>query len=466
MRTTRIIGGLLTIAMAALTPRADASPIELKDQNGTSYWVNTDVTPLLRNSLASGALTNATYQKPVTVTSYFVGLTTFGFFLTTFTVQRQVDVPLRPAFAGFNGLLITGINGAALPTPLAYNPGQGLAAENCEQNNKNRQLVFQPQTFENLNLVVSRQVFVPNNSEFVRWLNIVTNTADTPRQVGITLLGLLGSGSQTKVGTTSDGDNSITTSDLWFTTGQTVPQGSHSTEPTVGFVVQGAGALSPPIHEGVNSVGQAVVTYAPTIPAGGSAIILTLATVQGNFKQAKNEAGNLASLPSPSLLCMSEQQLSQVINFAKITQPKSKSATITLKFNKTGQDTIAWNGKIQIAAGINLEGLPVTVDVGGVTQSFVLNKQGKANNGGNNKFALNATIKKGVTKAGNIKFSFNLKGSFQEALAVYGLTNATVKKVPVTVPVTFTAGPGIYDADQGFTYTATEGKKGTGKLSS
>ena len=53
-----------------------------------------------------------------------------------------------------------------------------------------------------------------------------------------------------------------------------------------------------------------------------------------------------------------------------------KNATITLKFNKTGQDTIQWKGKITIAAGISLNGLPVTVDVGGVTQSFVLNKSG------------------------------------------------------------------------------------------
>jgi hypothetical protein len=101
-------------------------------------------------------------------------------------------------------------------------------------------------------------------------------------------------------------------------------------------------------------------------------------------------------------------------------------------------DTIQWKGKVTIAAGISLQGIPVSVDVGGATQTFTLNKSGKANDGGGNKFALNASLKNGVTKAGTVNFSFNLKGAFQDTLAPYGLTNATVKNVPVTVPLSFT----------------------------
>src|SRR5262249_58604899 len=105
MRSRQTIAcALVALVTLLVTSRAGALPVELKDQNGTKYQINTDVSPLLRNSEASGALTNATYVKPVTVTSYFVGLTPFGFFLTTFTVQRQVNIPLTNAFAGFNGL--------------------------------------------------------------------------------------------------------------------------------------------------------------------------------------------------------------------------------------------------------------------------------------------------------------------------------------------------------------------------
>src|SRR5215813_7631318 len=117
---------LAAIATLVVASLAGAQPIELKDQNGTKYDINTNVEPLLRNSEASGAIANATYVQPVTVTSYFVGLTPFGFFLTTYTVQRQVNVPLTNAFAGFNGLTITGANGVALPKALIFNPGQAL----------------------------------------------------------------------------------------------------------------------------------------------------------------------------------------------------------------------------------------------------------------------------------------------------------------------------------------------------
>jgi len=455
----------IVVSVLAAASVASALPIELKDQNGTRYNINTDVDPLLNNSNASGAVTNATYIEPVTVTNYYIGLTDFGFFFTTYTTQHQVNVPLTPAFAGFNGLLITGLNGVALPQPLVFNPGEGLASEDCPQNNTNQQLNFQTQTFANANLQVTRKVFVAKNSDFVRWLNIVTNTASTAREVGITLQGLLASQSQTKVGTTSSGDSTITAGDLWFTSGQSTTQGVPSTQPTVGFVVQGDGATAPAVSEGINSLGQAIVTYRPTIPAGGSAIILTLTTVQGNFKQAKKQAENLVGLPTPTLSCMSQQELAQVVNFAPITQPKTKNATITLKFNKTGADTIQWKGKVTIAAGIPLQGIPVTVDVGGAVQSFVLNKKGQANDGGGNKFSLNAKLNKGVTKEGTFKYSFNLKGDFQSLLAPYGLTDASVKNVPVTVPLSFTVGNAnnYYGTEQSLTYKATAGKSGTAK---
>ena len=468
---TRRPMGLTAVLLLAFASLASALPVELKDQNGTRYQINTQVVPLIRDSNASGAITDATYNKAVTVTSYFVGITPFGFFFTTYTVQRQIKVPLTNAFAGFNGLLITGAHGVKLPSPLVFNPGQPAAQDgNCIQNGQSRQLIFATENgpgFSAANLQVTRKVFVPNNSDFVRWLNIVTNTGSTPQQVGITLDGLLGAGTNVKIGATSSGDTTVTAGDTWFTSGQQQPQGVPLTQPTVGFVIQGDGATVPARSAGVKGTGQAIVTYTPTIPANGTVIIMTLTTVQGNFKQAKNEITNLAGLPSITLKCMSEIELTQVENFAPIAPPTTKNATVTLKFNKTGQDTIQWKGKITIAGGINLQGVPLTVDVGGARQSFTLNKSGKANNGGGNKFALNAQLKKGVTKQGTINFSFNLKGDFQALFAPYGLTNVTQKNVPVTLPLSFTVGTAqhFYGTNQNFNYKATEGKTGTAKSS-
>src|SRR4029453_5831496 len=205
----------LVLALLVPASRAAALPITLRDSNGTRYNINTDVDPLLNDSNASGAVTDATFQKPVTVTSYFVGFTFFGF-TTVYTVQRQVDIPLRNAFAGFNGLVITGTNGTNLPNGIVYNPGGGLPSEECLTRGNNRQLVFQAQSFPLLNLQVTRKVFVPNNGEFLRWLNIVTNTGSPPPTASIGLVGRLGSGADTRITATSTGDSGLTSGVQWF----------------------------------------------------------------------------------------------------------------------------------------------------------------------------------------------------------------------------------------------------------
>src|SRR5262245_42566972 len=102
--------GLVVALVLGAASAAMALPVTLKDSNGTKYNVNTQVSPLLSLSNASGAVTNATFVQPVTVTSYYVAFTPFLLFLTTYTVQHQINVPLTPAFNGFNGLLISSVN--------------------------------------------------------------------------------------------------------------------------------------------------------------------------------------------------------------------------------------------------------------------------------------------------------------------------------------------------------------------
>jgi len=462
----------VVVAVLAGASLASALPITLKDSNGTAYSINTQVVPLSALSNASGALTDATFLKPVTVTVYYVGFTPWFGFLTTYTTQHQVNVPLRPAFDGFNSLLITAVNGQKLAAPLVFNPGQALAAQDCaDGNGNNKQLDFASQTFEAQNLTLTRKVYVPSNQEWVRWLNIVTNTGSASTQVTITLLGLIASGSNTYVVTTSSGDNSLTIGDLWFTTAQKVPQGTTSLEPSIGYVVQGPGATTPVSNLGISTTssppGKAAFSYTATIPAGGAAVVMTFVTVQGKSKAAKNTCNDIVTTPLPSsaIKCISQQELSQVVNFAHITPPVLKNATVKLNFKKTNQDTAQWKGKITIGAGIALSGLPVTVNLGGVTQNFILKKSGSANNGGGNKFNLAAELKKGVTKAGTYNFSFNLKGDLQTPLAQYGLTNAAASNVAVSIPLTMMAGPGEYAVDQPFTYNAKAGKSGTAKTS-
>ncbi len=464
-RSVTLLRGVVAAIALALGTGALALPVELKDQNGSRYLINTAVDPLFALSDASGAVTNASYLLPVTVTSYFIGFTPWFGFTTVYTVQQEVNFPLTNGFNGFNGLLIQAVNGEAPPAPLVFNPGSALAADECPQGNKNRQLVFPTQTFGPQNLTVTRKVFVPNNNNFVRWLNVVTNTGSEPAQVAISLRGLLGSGSSTRLTATSSGDSSLGANDQWFTTAQIVPQGTPSRQPRIGFLFQGTSPQSQATSVGINSLGQAAVTFTPTIAPGQSAIVMTFATVQGNTKQAKSKMENLLGLPSIAIKCMSQQELAQVVNFPPITPPTIKKATISLNFKKADQDTINVNGKVTIGAGITLRDLPITVDVGGVTQNFILNKKGKADDGGGDKFSLEPTLKNGVTVAGTVKFSFQLKGDFKSTLEPYGLVDATVKNVPVSVPITFATPNAEYGLNQPLTYKAKQGKSGTAKSS-
>jgi hypothetical protein len=460
----RMLSRLGMVALLAGASGAAALPITLKDSNGTRYNINTAVDPLILSSNASGAVTDATFLKPVTITSFFVGFTPFFGFTTVFTIQRQVKVPLTNAFNGFNGLLVTAVNGQELADPLVFNPGENLASEECPQNGKNRQLVFQTQTFPVLNLQLTRKVFVPHNAAFLRWLNVVTNIGPHPMSVSLALRGLLGSGTDTRITSTSTGDPGLSSQVQWFTTAQQTPEGTSSRQPRLGFVVQGPGAEPPP-SVAINSLGQTGFVYTPSLEPGASAIVMTFVTVQGNKKQAKKTVQKLVALPAKAITCLTQPELQEIVNFATVTLPVTKKATIALNFKKANADKVNWNGTITIGAGISLSGLPVTIDVGGGAQIFVLNKKGKANNGGGNKFSLEPKLKNGVTKAGNAKFSFQLKGDFTATFADDGLVDTTVKNAPVTVPVSFTAGAQSYATEQAFTYTATQGKKGTAKSS-
>jgi hypothetical protein len=468
-RRNGLVGSLSAACLLFATSLAMAIPVELKDSNDTKYWVNTDVANLVNTSNASGALTNATYTKPVTVTSTFIAFTPWWGFTTIYTTTFQVNIPLTPAFFGFNGLTVAGYGGELLTPPDVYNPAMPLAATECEQNGENRQLVFEPQAFESHNLQLQRKVFVPHNDAYARWMNIITNTGATTAEVDVSLLGKLGSTDHTAVKTTSTGDSSLGVQDTWFTTAQVLPDNVQSFQPKLGFVVQGEGAISPATGLSINTEGQTAATYSLSIPPGESQIILFFTTVQGKPKEAKKTCENLVTLPSKALTCMTEEELAEVVNFAHITPPVTSKAQIKLNFKKAAKgkmdvDSVSWKGTVDLGAGIDLQGLSVTVDVAGVTTSFLLNDKGKANNGGGNSFSVKPKLKDGVTEAGSAKFTIKLKGDYQAALEPYGWTNADVDDAALTAPLAImVSGGGSFNTNQPFTYNAKEGKSGTGK---
>jgi hypothetical protein len=193
--------------------------------------------------------------------------------------------------------------------------------------------------------------------------------------------------------------------------------------------------------------------------------VLTYVTVQGSNKEAKKKVSNLVGLPSKAVTCLTEQQLAQVVNYAPITPPVTTKAKIKLNFKTADVDTVNWKGTVELGAGISLAGVPVTIDLAGVTQNFILNSKGKANNGDGNSFSIKAKLSQGVTKAANVKFKIKMKGDFQEALAPYGWADESVSDAAVAAPLSITAATeGQFTTEQSFTYNATAGKSGTGKF--
>src|SRR5262245_4500549 len=311
MMASKMISRPVAACVLITSTLVHALPVELKDTNGTKYQVNTQVQPLISDSLASGALTNATYVQPTTVTEYYLFITFFGG-ISTATAKYDISVPLTPAFVGFNGLLISSLNGVSLGSPLVFNPNQPYTTD-CPANNKDQEIIFPTQTFgPPNNLALTRKVYVAHNAAYARWLNIVTNTGSSAAQVGITLRGLIASAGSTKIVATSNG-GVLNNSTLWFTSAQSVPQGEKSLEPRIGYVVQNVGGTIGATNVGVNSVGQAAFTYTPTIQPNESVIVMTFVTVQGQSKQSKSTCENLVAnpLPSDAIKCMSEQELAQ-----------------------------------------------------------------------------------------------------------------------------------------------------------
>jgi hypothetical protein len=145
----------------------------------------------------------------------------------------------------------------------------------------------------------------------------------------------------------------------------------------------------------------------------------------------------------------------QTLNLAKLL--------IKLIFSKTGNDGIMLQGTLPVPAGFKVAGQKVGIMVDGVVQVVTLDAKGHSPKG-NNFFSISIKSTKGVVAAQTAKFTAKLsKGSFASLLTDAGLTNATVKNKPVTVPVWFIFNNTVYQKNVAQKYTATINKTGMTK---
>ena len=134
-------------------------------------------------------------------------------------------------------------------------------------------------------------------------------------------------------------------------------------------------------------------------------------------------------------------------------------AVLKFNFNKPNKDKFMVSGTLPA-----LEGPPddvaVIVDIGGATQTFTLDKKGRAR-AGDDTFALI-----GKPKNGHVKFQVQLKkGDFSDEMADEGMDGTEdAKKESRTIDVSVLVGDKLYETTLTVNYTAKAGKSGIAKF--
>jgi hypothetical protein len=272
--------------------------ISLIDASGLKYFINTNIT-FSTSSSASGAMSEASYTHAVAATTLNGGTTAST---------------LNDAFDGYNTACLSLNNTVATcETGNAnfdiYNKN---GAPTLDGTCNNRQVIFPTQTMGSV--TVSREVYVPTDDSFGRWLNIVKNTSGTPQTVTLVVANNLGSDNNTVI-TGSSAGGTVNNSVTWVSTFQNY-SGTTTSDPRLGHVLQGAGA----------SVGLAGVSfvngndnpywgYTMTLQPGQTDIIMNFVTGQPSKAAAATQSARLATLPASALECVSATQQSEIVNF-------------------------------------------------------------------------------------------------------------------------------------------------------
>ena len=302
----------------------------LVDAGGLKYFINTNIT-FSTSSSASGAMSEASYTHAI-VASTSAGGT---------TMSSPSD-----AFDGYDTLCLslTNATGPCATGNAAYSiynkngPASFDASVPATPECTNRQIVFATQTIGGLS--VQRKVFVPTNDTFARTLNSVTNTTGAPVTFTLMTDNNLGSDSNTRIVSSSSGDNVATLADNWVTTFQNY-SGTTSTDPRIGHVLQGPGAGTPlSIINFVDGDDNPFWGYSVTLAPGQTRIIMNFVTALGTKAAANAKAAAITALPASTLQCMSVTELSQVTNFAvlpdlAITQAAVPTALGSTPYNYT-----------------------------------------------------------------------------------------------------------------------------------
>lgn len=304
----------------AFHPRANATgSIQLIDAAGLKYFINTNIT-FSTSSSASGAASEASYQGPI-VASTSAGGTTMSSPSDMFDGYGAICVSLTnatgPCVTGNANYSFYNQNGAAA-FDVTVPPGPACTS---------RQVAYPTKTIGALS--ITRKVFVPTDDRFIRWMNYFTNTSGASVTFTMITSNNLGSDSNTRIVSSSSGDNVATTADNWISSFQNY-SGNTSTDPRIGHIIQGTGAPTPVSNINfVDGDDNPFWVYTITLAPGETKAILNFATGQGTKAAANAQSAALALLPATSTQCLSNAELGQITNFLVPTDLSITKSTVT-----------------------------------------------------------------------------------------------------------------------------------------
>ena len=274
----------------------------LIDGSGLKWFLNDNIT-FSTSSSASAAMSEASYTHAVPATTSAGGTTPEtlndaydGYETLCISIDNSVGATCETGNANFG---IYNKNGAATPDP------------NCPSD---REFDFNDQTINGL--TVSREVFVPDNDSFARWIDIVHNPGSTTADATLIIANNLGSDNNTVITDDSSGNTTPTTADRWAATFQNYT-GSTSTDPRLGHVFGGVGA--PAGLTGLhfqNGDDNPFWGYTLHLAPGQTQIIMNYGVAQPSKADAASKSAQLAQLADTNQLnCMTATQENQVMNF-------------------------------------------------------------------------------------------------------------------------------------------------------
>jgi hypothetical protein len=291
---------------------AATGSMKLIDNQGMQFFINTDIT-FATTSSASGAVSEASFAGPVAASTMNGG-----------TDQSA----LNDSYDGYNTLCIS-VNGTTgqcqtgSPNWTFYN-NNGPAVPPLECND--RQVDFPSQAIGSLAL--SRKDYVPTDDHFIRFLNTVTNNGLVPQTVTLSVANNLGSDNNTLITGTSSGDTTATVADNWVTSFQNW-SGTTSSDPRLGQVLQGPGAIVP-VHDlsFVNGNDKPAWDYVVTLQPGQTANILNFGVSDATQAESRADAARLDALPPTALECLTPTETADIVNFAALPgAPTAVNAT-------------------------------------------------------------------------------------------------------------------------------------------